>query len=413
LIPQKNNVCFLFTKKYPFGKQEAYIHYEIEYLAKAFNEVYIIPVEEFEFGTKREIKSQNVFIFPINQNVERVGLISKLIDTIKNNWLLLNCTIVSREKLNSIKSHFLYARRLIHIRAQGIALKKFIKNVNSQQDIICYHYWMHNSIVVEYLSGIKPKKTVTRAHALDLYHKDWPSSNKNGFLQFEKLKVNYCDRIFSISQHGINHLNKYFKNSLGKVFLSRLGIFDQNPVFQPKELSSELIMVTCSSLVERKRLFLMPQILKHLKHKVKWIHIGGNASPESNHLIAECRQNNIQFEFKGQMTSAEIIDFYKITNIALFCNLSYAEGIPVSLMEAAMFGIPMLATDTFGNPEIVNHQNGILIPVDFKPEEAAAAIDALFENNELWKEKSLQSREVYKLFYNADLNFSEFIQQIK
>jgi hypothetical protein len=127
LIPQKNNVCFLFTKKYPFGKQEAYIHYEIEYLAKAFNEVYIIPVEEFEFGTKREIKSQNVFIFPINQKVERVGLISKLIDTIKNNWLLLNCTIVSREKLNSIKSHFLYARRLIHIRAQGIALKKFIK----------------------------------------------------------------------------------------------------------------------------------------------------------------------------------------------------------------------------------------------------------------------------------------------
>ena len=74
----------MFTKKYPFGKQEAYIHYEIEYLAKAFNEVYIIPVEEFEFGTKREIKSQNVFIFPINQNVERVGLISKLIDTIKN-----------------------------------------------------------------------------------------------------------------------------------------------------------------------------------------------------------------------------------------------------------------------------------------------------------------------------------------
>jgi glycosyltransferase involved in cell wall biosynthesis len=200
---------------------------------------------------------------------------------------------------------------------------------------------------------------------------------------------------------------------LGKVFLSRLGIFDQNPGFQPKELSSELIMVTCSSLVERKRLFLMPQILKHLKHKVKWIHIGGNASPESNHLIAECRQNNIQFEFKGQMTSAEIIDFYKNTNIALFCNLSYAEGIPVSLMEAAMFGIPMLATDTFGNPEIVNHLNGILIPVDFKPEEAAVAIDALFENNELWKEKSLQSREVYKLFYNADLNFSEFIQQIK
>ncbi len=417
MTSHKNNVCLLFTKKYPFGKQETYIHYEIEYLSKVFDLVYIIPVEEFDFGPKREIKAQNVFIFPINQNIERTGLFSKLINTIKNNWLLLKCTVESREKLASIKSHFLYVSRLIHMRAQGIALEKFLKGINSKQDIICYHYWMHNSIVVEYLSGIKSKKTITRAHALDLYHKDWPSRSKKGFLQFEKLKIKYCDLIFSISEHGLRHFNNYFPQFSGKFRLNRLGILDENtsdsiPIYPYASSSNPHKIVTCSSLNERKQLHLMPEILQYVKSPISWIHIGGNVGTESEKLNKSCAEKNIEFHFVPQQTSKQIFDFYQNNAISLFCNLSYAEGIPVSIMEAAMFGIPLLATNTFGNPEIVNEQNGILIPPEFCPQKVAADIDELLINKNQWEQKSRSSRSTYLKRYNSEINLIEFLNQI-
>ena len=409
----QRKLCFLFTKKYPFGNQEAYIHYEIDYLAQVFDFIYIIPIEEYGYQNERKIAAQNVQVFRINLHIDRLDFPTKLIWMVKNNGLLFKSTLFSREKIKSIKSHILYARRLIHMRAQGKALAKFLERLPDHQNLVCYHYWMHNSIVVQSLSGIRPQKTVSRAHALDLYHKDWPTNNPNSFLQFEKLKIEYCDQIFSISQHGLDHFNQYFSGYREKFKLSRLGIFDKNPEFSVQPLNEEIIIVTCSSLVERKRLYLMPDILSHMKRKVKWVHIGGHDSTESEFLKTECHKRGVDFEFKGQMTSEQILDYYHKNNIALFCNLSYAEGIPVSLMEAAMFGIPMLATRTFGNPEIVNAQNGILISVDFNPKEVAQGMDELFNHPLEWQEKSRCSRAVYESCYNADINFSSFIDQVK
>ena len=84
---------------------------------------------------------------------------------------------------------------------------------------------------------------------------------------------------------------------------------------------------------------------------------GEMSESDSTFLKEECTRLGIEFEFKAQQPSDAILQFYRETPISLFCNLSYAEGIPVSMMEAAMFGIPLLATDTFGNPEIANNEN--------------------------------------------------------
>lgn len=412
MILKNDHICFLFTKKYPFGKQEAYIHYEIDYLARAFEHVYVIPIEEFDYVSPRIIAFDNVTVFEINKKIQNTSVWNKPIDLVKNHILLFRCSLSSREKLKSLTTHFLYARRLIHMRAQSKALKNLFNQISTNKNVVCYHYWMHNSIVVQYLSQVRPAKTVSRAHALDLYHGDWPSYNSKSFLQFERLKIKYCNYIYSISEHGMNHFNRHFKDFQSKFKISRLGIFDKNPEFNPKQSKDLKLIVTCSSLVERKQLFKLPEILKHTKSHIKWVHIGGNESAESKHLQSLCSRYNINFEFKGQMNSNEIMEYYSHNYIALFCNLSYAEGIPVSLMEAAMFGIPMLATDTFGNPEIVNEDNGILIPVNFDDKVVASKIDALLENSDLWLQKSLSARKMYLTHYDAEKNFSGFIRSI-
>ena len=44
--------------------------------------------------------------------------------------------------------------------------------------------------------------------------------------------------------------------------------------------------------------------------------------------------------------------------VDLFLTVSANEGIPVSIMEAQSFGIPVIATDVGGISEIVNNVNG-------------------------------------------------------
>jgi colanic acid/amylovoran biosynthesis glycosyltransferase len=413
----RSNICFLFTKKFPYGKAETYVHYEIDFLSQEFEKIYIIPVEEFEFSEKRDVESERVIVFNINNSIEKTNFANKLVGILSDQFLLLKTLIGSREKVKCILTWKLYTKRLIHLRAQGKALKTFFNKFQLDYNIICYHYWLHNSVIIQKLSGITATKTISRAHALDLYHKNWPSLDKTSFLQFEKTKIESCDLIFSISDHGLKHFYKYFPNFKHKFRLNRLGIQDSCSGFTPKKLlpasiNEPHLIVTCSSLNERKRLNLMPEILRQIRTPVKWIHIGGNKGREIEEIEKIITHYKIQFQFIPQLKSSQIFEFYQSENIALFCNLSYAEGIPVSLMEAAMFGIPLLATDAFGNPEIVNSENGILIPVDFNPKDVAKQIDELFSEPKLWEKKSLASKNMYAERYNALGNLKSFINEI-
>ena len=88
-----------------------------------------------------------------------------------------------------------------------------------------------------------------------------------------------------------------------------------------------------------------------------WTHIGeGNLKAKIEKYCSELiPQSN--FKFLGQLTNAEVIDYYLSNNIDLFINTSSYEGIPVSIMEAQSFGVPVIATDVGGNTESV--RNGI------------------------------------------------------
>ena len=70
----------------------------------------------------------------------------------------------------------------------------------------------------------------------------------------------------------------------------------------------------------------------------------------------------------------EILDFYKNNYIDLFINLSYSEGIPVSIMEAMSYSIPTLATNVGGVSELVNEDNGVLVERDSIAEEITSDI---------------------------------------
>ena len=66
----------------------------------------------------------------------------------------------------------------------------------------------------------------------------------------------------------------------------------------------------------------------------------------------------------GAFSNREVFDFYKSHPVDFLINVSNNEGIPVSIMEAHSFSIPVVATNVGGTSEIVNEENGILLPAD-------------------------------------------------
>ena len=82
------------------------------------------------------------------------------------------------------------------------------------------------------------------------------------------------------------------------------------------------------------------------------------------------------------------------------------EGIPVSLMEAISYGIPVVAIDVFGNPELVNKTTGL----KFKLEDDAKTISRKKKIIYKFKNRSKKIQDFQKKFYSAELNYSEFEQ---
>lgn len=70
------------------------------------------------------------------------------------------------------------------------------------------------------------------------------------------------------------------------------------------------------------------------------------------------------------------------------CLPSHHEGIPNVILEALACGLPVLATNVGGIPEIVNDANGILVP-PLRPRELAAGIERFFERT--WARSAVQA----------------------
>ena len=59
----------------------------------------------------------------------------------------------------------------------------------------------------------------------------------------------------------------------------------------------------------------------------KWIHFGDGPLMKEIKTLSNTKLKNISFEFKGNRSNTEILDYYSENFIDLFINLSSSEGI--------------------------------------------------------------------------------------
>lgn len=421
----KDSTLLLFTKQFPYGPQETYLFNELPYLINEFKKVVIIPYDEFSYlPEQNRIKDiPEIEIFCINNNINKLNVFQKLKREFATWYIMLFEILKGREALNHLK----YSKRtLSHLRHSFTSAKKLNDYIikNNFKNILFYNYWLHGGVVISSIfNKFISKKSypiISRAHAYDVYHKDWYTlypTSKFLFLGFETWKVVQTDLIFPISTHAYNHFIKLFPKFKSKFKIARLGVMAPSKINEVKlsNNTAPYVFVSCSYIDERKRIYRIPELLAMLDVEVKWIHFGPGSITDVEKLQKEIDKFNLgnSCTLAGLTPNSEVINFYKNNKVDLIINLSQIEGIPVSLMEAASFGIPMVATKTVGNPEIVSNENGFLIEVDFDTPALADQLNIYFNDKEEIESKKRAAKATFLKHYDASKNYPDFIKEIK
>lgn len=414
-----SKTLILITNHFPFGMAEAFLEPEIEYLKRDFDKIIILA---------RDVTSELIRKTDTGYVVIRVNPESSLTEKIHTCFLYFKhgrrAVSLIREEINFLqsvkrKASWSIWKVMLHDLTKAITTSQHINQIISSQGvsgkIFLYSYWLTSSALATTFVSPRPGlviKRISRAHGGDIY--DY--RNNLHYLSFRTSLIRDLDRIFSISHSGRQYLLRNVSNAdVSKISVSRLGV---HPAINlPRKSSDTFCIVSCSFLVPVKQVHLIIESLACIqKFELEWIHIGDGPLKNELEDLADKKlagKKNIRFKFLGSKTNAELLQFYQQKYIDLFINTSSSEGIPVTMMEAQSYGIPIVAMDVGGIKEIVSEKNGILLPADARPQDIATAIETIQSLGQIdYQRLRDSSHQSWQDSYNAERNFSTFVAEI-
>lgn len=398
----------LLTNRFPFPPGEEFLSTELEVISNYINKIIVVP--STPPGNLKDKKNlpQNVDLLTehLFTSSKTKMVLCLLRDTQGLKWFLKEFKFAFKHGFKGVLMMLNWLVIATHLKTT--LLETLHKEGN---DSIFYSYWLTPSALA--LAMIKEKKplitAVSRVHGGDLY----AERHSPSYLPFQRTIIEKLDRTYSISENGKDYLSKRYPDLEGRIGIERLGTINPSLPSEKKK-SSILKIITCSYLKPVKRLHLLAKALKTTKIDIEWTHIGDG--PEKKRIDEEIIKlpPNVNVVFLGSMHNKDILENYRLNNYTLFINVSESEGIPVTIMEAFSFGIPVIATDVGGTSELVNHENGDLIHKDFAPEDLMILIERYYHMNEIdYNQKSKNAYDTWNNNYNAEKNYKLFIDNLR
>jgi glycosyltransferase involved in cell wall biosynthesis len=410
----------LFTSSFPYEKGEEFLEEEYLHLSRSFNKIIIYPAN---MGTKVRPISENTTICDDFATQWMAAKRLLLLGSIATSWK--NPEFIKELKrsfgicrTSSVKTAYkIFWRLLMQHTYSSITCKLLLRNCKSKHHI-AYTYWLGGQTIgaakAARISG--NLKVVSRAHHRDLYEE----TNVPAYIPFRNLALNSCDHICTITEHGHNLIR-----TLGvpeqNTSLCRLGVRDRR-LAPYKEGNRTIRIVSCSYLVPQKQVDIMISGLKLTAERNKniqwcWDHIGdGPQMVTLKQKAANYLSNlpNMRWKFHGHLRTNELSSFYLGNYVDIFLNTSRSEGMPVTIMEALSFGIPVVAPAIYGIPEVINDANGILMKPPITNEVVA---DSLTEVSLRLRNDApglrAKARETWSYYFQSEQNYMLFCDLLK
>jgi glycosyltransferase involved in cell wall biosynthesis len=282
--------------------------------------------------------------------------------------------------------------------ASAEALLQEVKK--STSSTIFYSYWFSQfAFILSLMKKMDPSiNAVSRAHG-----SDYNEAQTNSILPFRYFQLRALNAIVPVSQFAANYLATKFHVDQKKIKVNRLGLKEETRLAPIDKAVFHL--VSCSNVIPLKRVHVIPALLKHMKDNVQWDHFG--AGPEMERVKEACKDlpSNVSYTLHGYVPNRDFIKYISETPISFFINVSEFEGIPVTMMEASSFGIPLIGSNVCGIPELVP---SIALPVEIQPEIAYDLIQSEHRHGKIYSEtyrREIQDR--FNSTFSAKKNFTE------
>jgi len=414
----KRKHLVLLTSGFPYGCNEPFLESEIGHLCEHFYAVTIIAGSDPN-ATVRALPENATMVSHVTRRSVRysprvwgLSILHYLHDAIYS--LVYYKVRPRRSSLYQMLEHWDDALPLSEEIDQVIQQSSF-----SADETVVYSYWL-SSLAVS-AARIKQRypslKVVSRAHGWDLYFERIQSH----YLPLRPFLLSQLDGVYPVSGHGATYLD----TKLGRRFSNKIEVryLAVNPPIsisrQITERGSAIRIVSCARMVALKRIELIVDALAILNNQsdlplIEWCHLGdGPEEPKITKRVEGMlsAQGCVTVKLLGNLTNTQVLDFYANHAVDLFLSTSQWEGLPVSMMEAASYSIPVIGTDVGGVSEIV--LDGFLLSANPEPAEIANAIRCYLLMPPADREAlSRRSKNVWEQKFNAQTVFSDWAQEL-
>lgn len=412
------NCLIMITSSYPFLTQEAFLESELSRIQSGFDKIITLAIDIGKDVTEKRAVPSNADCYNVAVQSKTVSrLQSKIIGGI--NYIkgsdFSDCDMEADTAKRKIFMEYFCARAKKEF---AFCMKKLEKYDFTQYErITVYSYWFFVSAMIGTMikDALKPYckniKLVSRAHRYDIYE----NVNELNYLPMRAYLLEKYDEIYPCSVNGEEHMRKRYPVYAKKINHSYLGTSDCGTA---RFSNDGFHIVSCSNIKDIKRVDRIVCALELLKdsgiNNLKWTHIGDGPDFEKIKNLTEKKLGFMSVTLNGKTSNTNVLNFYRKTPVDLFINVSSSEGLPVSIMEAISFGIPVIATDVGGTSEIVkNNYNGKIIDIDFSNNDLAFEIKKYAFSDEKEKEKMrANARSYWEENFDANKNYAEFLKKI-
>jgi glycosyltransferase involved in cell wall biosynthesis len=387
-----------FTQTYPYGNGEAFIEAEIGYLARVFDEIVILPW--IGKGAPARAVPPNCRVLP--------PMLKDATDTIREG-------IFSRAPVAYFIRHFFAGRAYatpgravkyirVSVFCRAILSCPDFKRVNREfRDETIYFYWgIGTAYLLPFIENKRAK--IVRFHGADLY----AERHASRYIPFREEVYGALTRAVYVSRQGMEYAAARVAGAdRVDARLSYLGTVDRG-LPRPARPDDRVYLLSCSRVIPVKRVFLLLEALRRITGlPIVWTHLGGGRHWKRLARAAARRPDNVEIRLPGEMTNQKVLEYYQNNPVDLFVNVSSSEGLPVSIMEAISFNVPVLATRVGGTAEIVTGDVGRLLEPDVTPAALALALQEIIRDR-----ATFHPRARWEESFSAANNYPRFIQEV-
>ena len=396
----------IITESYPYKGGEQFLYNEFIELSKHYKTVYFFPLNKSELAIK--LPDNYIINDALNSNSET---------TIKTNlskyyFLILSfflTELIGNKKsillLKNFRYHFAFLKKSI---SNNILIQKEFLKLNISTNDTFVSTWMNSGALT--LSILKKKKKITdfsfRVNGYDIFEE----RHKGNYMPFQIVNFKYCKKVIVLSKAGFNHLTNKTKYNF-KLFQNYAGQYD---IGLNKITKTEITtIVSCSSLIELKRVNLIVRALKKCTSRINWIHFGDGT--EMNEISSLCKQlpENVNYNLKGNVSNLDIINFYETNAVNFFIHVSRTEGLGMALIEAQSFGIPIIACGVGGVTEIVNKKTGVILDKTISSDNLRYEIESFINSDKNNMASRIEIKKHFNEKFNIKKNIILFINSIE